>query len=358
MSKVSPEALEKLRQNLLEDSRPDLNYLALTISACLIATFGLLSNSAAVIIGAMIIAPLMLPLRGLALGALEGDVRLFRQSLTSVTIGTSFAVAISWLVGRAFGLPASEFTPEILARTQPNLADLGVAVAAGAIGGFAKIRPKISDAIVGTAIAVALMPPLCVVGISLSQAYWAGSWGAFLLYLTNLLGITLACMLVFIWGGYYLEGSNLGRALGWILALTGILIVPLFLSLWALLTKAAVQATLKEKLLRETITVGQQVDLMKPIEVDWNKNPPEVYLSVLAKTPVTPKQVTEVEDYLYRRLGRRFSLIFQVSQVQEIRSAGTSPPTPEPKKSLSPPPAPPTPPVKPAAPKPGGLKRG
>jgi hypothetical protein len=165
-------------------------------------------------------------------------------------------------------------------------------------------------------------------------------------------------MLVFIWGGYYLEGSNLGRALGWILALTGILIVPLFLSLWALLTKAAVQATLKEKLLRETITVGQQVDLMKPIEVDWNKNPPEVYLSVLAKTPVTPKQVTEVEDYLYRRLGRRFSLIFQVSQVQEIRSAGTSPPTPEPKKSLSPPPAPPTPPVKPAAPKPGGLKRG
>ncbi|WP_017720565.1 DUF389 domain-containing protein [Kamptonema formosum] len=336
MSKASPEALEKLRQNLLEDSQPDLNYFALTISACLIATFGLLSNSAAVIIGAMIIAPLMLPLRGLALGALEGDVVLFRKSLISVTAGTGIAIALSGLVGRAFNLPASEFTPEILARTQPTLADLGVAVAAGAISGFAKIRPKISDALAGTAIAVALMPPLCAVGISLSQAYWAGSWGAFLLYLTNLLGITLACMLVFIWGGYYLEGSKLGRALGWILALTGILIVPLFLSLWALLTKAAVQATLKEKLLRETITVGQQVDLMKPIEVDWNKHPPEIYLSVRAKTPVTPKQVSEVEDYLYRKLGRRFSLVFQVSQIKEIRSTGTSPPTRELKKSLGP----------------------
>jgi uncharacterized membrane protein len=184
-----------------------------------------------------------------------------------------------------------------------------------------------------------------------------GSWGAFLLYLTNLLGITLACMLVFIWGGYYLEGSKLGRALGWILALTGILIVPLFLSLSALLTKAAVQATLKEKLLRETITVGQQVDLIKPIEVDWNKQPPEVYLSVRAKTPVTPKQVGEVEDYFYRKLGRRFSLVFQVSQVQEIRSAGTSPPVPEPKKTFSLRRIAPTRAVKPADPKPGTVKR-
>lgn len=112
----------------------------------------------------MIIAPLILPLRGLALRALERDVRLFRQSLISVTVGTGCAIALSWLVGRAFNLPASEFTPEILAGTQPNLADLGVAVAAGAISGFAKIRPKISDALAGTAIAV---------------AYWAGSWGAF-----------------------------------------------------------------------------------------------------------------------------------------------------------------------------------
>ncbi len=337
MSKASPEALEKLRQNLLDDSELELNYLALTVSACIIATIGLLSNSAAVIIGAMIIAPLMLPLRGLALAALEGDLLLFRQSAIAVGVGTVFAIALSWSVGRVINLPASEFTPEILARTQPTLADLGVAVAAGAISGFAKIRPKISDALAGTAIAVALMPPLCVVGISLSQGAWQASWGAFLLYLTNLLGITLACTIVFIWGGYYLEGSRLGRALGWILALTGILIVPLFLSFWTLLAKASLQSTIKEKLLRETITVGQQVDLIKPVEVNWNKNPPEVYLSVRAKTPVTSKQVREVEEYLYRRLGKRFNLVFQVSQLREIRSDDSPPLAPSPKKTVSPP---------------------
>lgn len=339
MQKASHEELEKLRQNLLEDSQMDVNYLVLTVSSCLIATFGLLSNSAAVIIGAMIIAPLMLPLRGLALAALEGDLILFRKSTITVITGTVVAVLLSWLVGRLVSLPASEFASEILARTQPNLVDLAIAVAAGFISGFAKIRPKISDAVAGTAIAVALMPPLCVIGISLSQGSWAASWGAFLLYLTNLLGITLACMLVFIWGGFYLEGSRLGRALGWVLALTGILVIPLFLSFWTLLTQARIQATLKERLLRETITVGQQVVLIRPIEVNWNKNPPEVYLSVRAKTPVTPKQVGQVEDYLYQRLGQKFALVFQVGQVSEVRSDQKDPstfPTPTPKTTASP----------------------
>ncbi|MBD1937160.1 DUF389 domain-containing protein [Microcoleus sp. FACHB-68] len=339
MQKVSQEELEKLRQNLVEDSQMEVNYLVLTVSSCLIATFGLLSNSAAVIIGAMIIAPLMLPLRGLALGALEGDLILFRQSLITVSAGTVVAVLLSWSVGRLVSLPASEFASEILARTQPNLGDLAIAVAAGFISGFAKIRPKIGDAVAGTAISVALMPPLCVIGISLSQASWAASWGAFLLYLTNLLGITLACMLVFIWGGFYLEGSRLGRALGWVLALTGILVIPLFLSFWTLLTQARVQATLKEKLLRETITVGQQVNLIRPIEVNWNKKPPEVYLSVRAKTPVTSKQVSQVEDYLYERLGQKFVLVFQVGQVSEVRSDQkdpATPPTPTQKTTASP----------------------
>lgn len=341
MSKASLEALEKLRQSLLEDSEIDINYLALTVSACIIATMGLLSNSAAVIIGAMVIAPLMLPLRGLALGAIEGDITLFRKSLSAVSIGSLIAIALSLSIGRIINLPASEFTPEIIARTQPTLTDLAIAVAAGAISGFAKIRPKISDAMAGTAIAVALMPPLCVVGISLSQGAWQASWSAFLLYLTNLLGITLACMLVFVWGGYYLESSRLTRALGWMLALTNIIIIPLFLSLLSLLTKASLQSTIKEKLLRETITVGKQVDLIKPIEINWNKNPPEIYLSVRAKTPVTPKQVREVEEYLYSRLGKRFNLVFQVSQIQEIRSNESPLPTPSstlsPKKTVSPP---------------------
>uniref|UniRef100_A0ACD5GZV3 DUF389 domain-containing protein n=1 Tax=Desertifilum tharense IPPAS B-1220 TaxID=1781255 RepID=A0ACD5GZV3_9CYAN len=153
-----------------------------------------------VIIGAMVIAPLMLPLRAVAFAALEGDFLLFRKGFVSVVVGTAIAVFLSAMVGLLVGIP--EFGSEVLSRTQPTLVDLGIAVAAGGVSGFAKLRPEINDAVAGTAIAVALMPPICVVGLTLSQGSWTFGSGAFLLYLTNLLGIVLACMLVFILSGY------------------------------------------------------------------------------------------------------------------------------------------------------------
>lgn len=335
MPKATPEDLNRLFQDLQEDSTLGLNFLVLTGSACIIATIGLLTNSAAVIIGAMIIAPLMMPLRGLALGALEGNLNLFEESLKTLSVGTIFAVTLSCLIARLINLPASEFTPEILARTQPQLGDLGVAVAAGAVSGFAKLRPKITDAVAGTAIAVALMPPLCVVGISLSQGYWTASWGAFLLFFTNLLGITLACMIVFIWGGYYIETQRVKRALRVALALTAILIIPLTLSLLQLIKQAQLQANVKKLLLNRTITVGQKVELTKT-NVNWQKNPPEVTLTVLAKEPITPNQVRLVEQFLYREMRQPFKLVFQVSEVREVRANDNQPQQDTGKKSPTP----------------------
>lgn len=320
MPKATLEDLIALRKQLLEDGELDLNYIVLVIASCTIATMGLINNSPAVIIGAMIIAPLMMPLRGIALGALEADLELLRKSLITLGGGTIIAIILSWMLGRLVNLPISEFKSEMLARTQPNLVDLGVAIAAGVVSGFAKVRPKISDALAGTAISVALMPPLCVVGFSLSQGYYLGSWGAFLLYFTNFLGIVLACMLVFVWGGYYIETKKIGRALSWTLALTGAIIIPLFLSFWNLLREADLRATLKDILKRETITVGQQVSVLRAIEIDWNQTPPEVYLNVQAREPITSKQVQQVEEYLYSRIRQRFTLVFQESQVREVRA--------------------------------------
>lgn len=94
------------------------------------------------------------------------------------------------------------FGSKILARSEPTLLDLGIAIAAGSISGYAKVEPKISGSLAGTAIAVALMPPVCVIGLGLSQANFSLSFGATLLYLTNLLGITLSCMLTFLIAGY------------------------------------------------------------------------------------------------------------------------------------------------------------
>jgi uncharacterized membrane protein len=140
-TRAEPVQLQQFQADLLAESIPDPTYLILIVGSCAIATFGLLANSTAVIIGAMIIAPLMLPVRGLAFGALQGNILLFRQGMIAVVGGTLLAVAIAYVFGILVRLPS--YGSEVLARSAPNLLDLGIAVAAGGISGYAKVEPKV-----------------------------------------------------------------------------------------------------------------------------------------------------------------------------------------------------------------------
>lgn len=320
---LSDEALERLTQDLYSESQANLDYLVLVVSSCLIASFGLLSNSAAVIIGAMIIAPLMLPIRAIAFAGLEGDRTLLLQSFRAIVIGLLLAIGLSWFVGKIVNVP--EFGSEVLARTQPNLLDLGIALVAGAISGFVKVRPHVSDALAGTAIAVALMPPLCVVGLTLSQGLLDHSFGAFLLYMTNLFGITLACQAIFIAAGCA-QRPHLGRDLtSWIAILfTLALVLPLGLRTLALLQQSRIQASIRSLLLNRTITVGQQTQLHRT-RVEWDRKVPRVYLYVAADKSPTPRQVALVEQFLAKEMGRSYEVIFVVSEVKEVRSGVYTP---------------------------------
>ncbi len=311
---ISPQQLEKIRSSILQESTININYIVLIIGSCIIATFGLLSNSAAVIIGAMIIAPLMLPVRGLAFGALEGNTVLFRKALTAIIIGTILSIALAWFISYFVALP--EFSSEIISRSRPTLLDLGIAVAAGGISGFAKVQPKISESLAGTAIAVALMPPVCVIGLGLSQLNLSLSVGATLLYLTNLLGITLSCMLTFLLTGCT-SLKRAKKALGWTLAFTAILLIPLSVSFVELIRQNRLEASLREALLNRTITFQRMV--MLDSSVNWLTNPPEVRLNVRAKQPVTPTQVILLEQFLAKEMGQHFTLIFEVGKIEEVR---------------------------------------
>ena len=313
-NKVDSQHLNQIKIELLEESTLDMNYLVLILGSCIIATFGLLSNSAAVIIGAMIIAPLMLPIRGLAFGAVEGNVVLFRKGLIAVAVGTLLAIILACLLGYLVRIP--DFGSEVLARSKPTLLDLGIAIAAGGISGFAKVQPKVSGTLAGTAIAVALMPPICAIGLGLSQANWSLSLGASLLYLTNLLGITLSCMLTFLIAGY--TALNRARkAILWALGLTAILVVPLGVSFAELIEQAQLEASLKRALLNRTITF-QRMELINS-DTNWLKEPPEVRLTVRSSEALTPKQVQLLEAFVEKEMGQKFTLIFQVSQVEEVR---------------------------------------
>lgn len=312
--KPEPEKLEEMLLGLLEESTLDINYLVLTVGSCTIATFGLLSNSAAVIIGAMIVAPLMLPIRGLAFAALAGNVILVRKSVTAIVTGTLVAVVLACLIGFLIRVP--EFGSEVLARSEPTLLDLGIAIAAGAISGYAKVKPKLSSSLAGIAIAVALAIPLCVIGLGLSQADWSLSLGATLLYLTNFLGITLSCMLVFLVTGC----TSLRRdrkALWWTIIFTSLLIIPLGGSFVRLLRQAELEALVQQVLVNRTVTF-ERVNLISS-DVNWQTNPPEVRLNVFVTGTLTPNQVRLLEEFVAKQTGQRFTLIFYVNQIEEIR---------------------------------------
>jgi uncharacterized membrane protein len=160
------------------------------------------------------------------------------------------------------------------------------------------------------------MPPICVIGLGVSQANWALSQGATLLYLTNLLGITLSCMLIFLLAGYA-SFRRAHKPLIWALALTSVLIVPLGISFAQLVRQARLEASLRQALLNRTVTF-QRLDLLSS-RTNWLANPPEVYLNVRAREPVTPKQVTLLEEFLQQDIGQSFTLVFVVGQVEEIR---------------------------------------
>lgn len=315
---IDPVRTKQLGLELLAEAKIDPPYLALVISSCAIATLGLLSNSAAVIIGAMVIAPLMFPIRSLAFGALVGNGPVFEKSLIALAIGSGLGIIFSCFLGWVTGLTV--FGSEIMARTQPNLLDLGIAVIAGAIGGYAKIEPKVSGTVAGTAIAVALMPPICVIGLGLSQANWSMSRGATLLYLTNLLGIALACMVVFLLAGYA-PLNQAKKPLFGAIFLTSILLIPLGLSFARLVEKSNLENNIRRALLTRTV-MFQRLDLVS-IRVSWLSDPPKVYVTVYAREPVTPTQVELLESFLAREIKRSFTLIFLVNYVEEVRSEFT-----------------------------------
>lgn len=304
-----------LAASLREQSHCSTSYMVLVLTSSAIATFGLLENNAAVIIGAMIVAPLILPIQALSLGAIGGEQGLLRQALVTLGIGTGASIVLAALLQLTVSLPI--LGSEVIARTKPTLLDLGIAIAAGIVAGFANTRPSISSTIGGAAIAVALMPPLCVIGIALAAGQSHLALGAALLYVTNLLGITLSCMLVYRLTGYARVLDH--RALVGAIAIAVVLAFPLGAGLIELLRFDRLESTLSSALVNQTVTF-KHVELLQ-MRVDWFSTPPIATLTVRSSQPITPTQVSFLETFARERTGTQFTLVFEVTPLVEVRSA-------------------------------------
>ncbi|WLP93540.1 DUF389 domain-containing protein [Psychrobacter sp. M13] len=178
-----PEIRVKIEANAL----PSKMYFVMNILSAIIASYGLVTNSAAVVIGAMLVAMMLGPITGVALAIIDYRMPLLRKSLFTVLAGVSLVIFVGFLIGTLHS--AQPLTAEILSRTQPTSMDLMIALAGGTAGAYAMVSPHLSVAVVGVAVATALVPPLAASGILFAHGELSMGFGAALLALTNIIAI-------------------------------------------------------------------------------------------------------------------------------------------------------------------------
>ena len=218
--RLSPADYAELIQGLRHGSRLGADFITMLSLAAIVASIGLLQDSAAVVIGSMLLAPLMTPMIGCGLALAQAHQKVGNTALATVAVGLLCTLTISFLIGLI--APGTELTPQIYARGEPTVLDLVVALASGAAAAYALARPNLVGSIAGVAIATALVPPLCSVGLSLAYGDMSNAQGAALLFVTNFLAIVLAAAFTFRFIGITAEHVG-ARQKFWVFRIVGIL---------------------------------------------------------------------------------------------------------------------------------------
>jgi uncharacterized hydrophobic protein (TIGR00271 family) len=308
--RISNEKAQRVAADIANGSTPAAGFYALIATASLIASLGLVANSPAVIIGAMLVSPLMSPIFGLALGMIRGDAHLLGKAVRAEISGMALAVAFGALFGL---LPVmTEITPEMLARTEPTLLDLLVAVFAGFAGTLAMVDDRISPALPGVAIATAIVPPLVTCGLCLSHGAHAAASGALLLFFANFVAILLVSSVAFTVAGlarrYDAQGKPLRLAGNLAVTILGFLLISAYLthSLATIVrdrhedeqVRAAIGRVLDEEPAASLVNLGRK-DLGDRVDV---------LATIRTPHPLDPAFVAAMEEAVAKELGKKVRL--------------------------------------------------
>ena len=299
-------------------------FMVMLVLSVVIAVLGLSLNSDAVVIGAMLIAPLMTPLIGTAAALVMGWPRRLAQSGLAVLAGSAAAVGISYVLTLLLPAAGQALTPAVLSRTSPDLRDLVVALAAGAAGAYATAREDVSAALPGVAVAVALVPPLAAAGFTLAIGREDLTGGAVLLFVANLVAIVLVSSVVLAASGFVPSGrirAASGRIRSGLLGAVVALVVVAF---------PLTDATLASD------SHAQTTQAVNQAAVSWLAPYPSLTLTgasisgALVTVDVTgstsPPSTTSLAQALTGVLGPRVAVQvrwFQTTSATSSRSAGT-----------------------------------
>jgi uncharacterized hydrophobic protein (TIGR00271 family) len=312
--RLTPERRQEIFDEVKTLSTATPAFFIMVVISTIIASYGLLANSTAVIIGAMLVAPLMGPIFGVALALTVGDSKLLGRSLLSELAGMLLVIIIALIIGL---VPIRlGFGSEIIARTQPTVYDLLIALASGIAGAYAMVDERLNATLPGVAMAVALLPPLATCGLSLAAMRWHWALGSLLLFLANFLSIHVVAAAVF--GIFGVKNIRVHQDLTlprffrrFSLSLLALAVVAVFLtqtliSLWDQwhFTNQVQQVLTYEVRLRS----GAQLSDIKRNKRD---NHIEVLATVLTPNPFEPHEVAQIEKVLRQQVDPRIHLILR-----------------------------------------------
>jgi len=301
---IDPFHIDKKRQDkvydeIKENAKGDFDFFVLTIFAGIIITLGLVVNSSAVVIGGMLLAPLVWPMLFLSMAIVKGKPRLIRDSVFTLLRSTVLIFVIAFFLGILspdYALQGGEF----LSRTSPTIFELFIALAAGFIGAFVITYPKIGASIAGVVIAAAIVPPIAVMGISVSHGNLVMAGGAFILFMSNLIAVTFASSILFLIArfkgpssekGKVQRKSNIRRAL----ILLFIMMIPLFL-----ITSDVIKESNQQSMIREVVMAIIPDSSIMSVEINEKSEVTTVDITIQYSDydNLTDKQVEKLRDIL------------------------------------------------------------
>lgn len=301
--KADEDDFKELFISLRDSTKLSSVFLILMVLSSLLATTGLFQSSAPVIIGAMILAPLMSPIVSLSMGVVRAQSELINNSLRTLSYGIFTALIFSCIY--TYFMPLSYVTSEIQARLNPNILDLMVAILSGIAGAYASSKNEVAKSLAGVAIAVALVPPLSVTGIGIGWGDINIIYGSFLLFLTNLVGITLAAALTFIVLGY----APIHRAKKGLIYTSIILMVvtiPLVLSFSKLIEQNTITSMIKEQ-----YTINNKNISINVLDIDLHEIKPVIQLESLSEDVLGKSDLKDLKNQL--ELDIKKSIILKVN---------------------------------------------
>ncbi len=309
-------------KEILQGAHPGVSFYIMIALASLIASVGLLQNSPAVIIGAMLVAPLMAAVIGIGLGLTLGDYRMFKLAMKATFLGVVLAVGTG--VVTALVIPGKQVTPEILARTRPSLLDLIVALASGAAGSYALCRKEVSASLPGVAIAAALVPPLATAGIAMAMSEWVLAGGALLLYLTNVVAIVAIGGVVFLLLGFKPEPTREERVKLFGRGATGMTILLLLMTvLLGILTQRSIARSRLQHQVSDITSAavenlpGVALENVKVARVDEN-GAMHLQVTVSATRAIKYDETVRLQEEIATKLQRPVRLTLRVIPITDL----------------------------------------